>query len=83
MDDVLAGNQAKFGHDPPIYLRSMTATRIPSPAKVRAAIVDPVPPQGITRSKSSNCDSLDRCPDEVLLVLFMMFPLQKVLHRDR
>ena len=33
----LLGRQAMFGHDPPMYLRSMTATRFPSPAKVQAA----------------------------------------------
>jgi len=27
--DVLLGEQARFGHDPPMYLRSMTATRCP------------------------------------------------------
>src|SRR6266436_3841435 len=32
----LLGKQAMFGHDPPMYLRSMTATCLPSPAKVHA-----------------------------------------------
>jgi hypothetical protein len=49
----LLGKQAMFGHDPPMYLRSITATRCPLPAKVHAAIVDPVPPPKITRSNSS------------------------------
>src|SRR5271156_2702318 len=49
----LLGRQAMFGHDPPMYLRSITATRCPWPAKVHAAIVDPVPPPRITRSYSS------------------------------
>src|SRR2546422_7301387 len=49
----LLGRHAMFGHDPPTYLRSMTATRCPRPAKVHAATVDPVPPPRITRSNSS------------------------------
>src|SRR2546425_1810056 len=51
----LLGKHAMFGHDPPIYLRSMTATCFPSPAKVHAAMVEPVPPPRITRSNSSGC----------------------------
>src|SRR5579862_7020687 len=49
----LLGKHAMFGHDPPMYLRSTTATRFPSPAKVHAATVEPVPPPRITRSNSS------------------------------
>jgi hypothetical protein len=41
----LLGIQAMFGQDPPIYLRSMTTTRFPSPAMDHAASVDPVPPE--------------------------------------
>src|SRR5260370_42279920 len=48
----LLGRHAMFGHDPPMYLRSMTATRFPCPAKVHTAMVDPVPPPRITRSNS-------------------------------
>ena len=51
----LLGKHAMFGHDPPMYLRSTTATRLPSPAKVQAAMVEPVPPPRITRSNSSGC----------------------------
>src|SRR3979411_2865523 len=51
----LLGKHAMFGHDPPMYLRSMTATCFPSPAKVHAAMVEPVPPPRITRSNSSGC----------------------------
>jgi hypothetical protein len=29
VNDVLLGKQATFGHDPPMYLRSMTTTRCP------------------------------------------------------
>src|SRR6185312_7022383 len=58
----LLGKQAIFGHDPPMYLRSITATRCPCPANVQAAMVDPVPPPRITKSNSS---------DELLLVLLM------------
>ena len=46
----LLGRQATFGHDPPMYLRSTTATRFPSLANVHAATVDPVPPPRITKS---------------------------------
>ena len=53
----LLGKHAMFGHDPPMYLRSMTATRCPSPANVQAAIVDPVPPPRITRSYCSRSGS--------------------------
>jgi len=41
----LLGKHAMFGHDPPMYLRSTTATCFPSPAKVHAAMVEPVPPR--------------------------------------
>src|SRR6202030_3525973 len=51
----LLGKHAMFGHDPPTYLRSTTATRFPSPAKVHAATVEPMPPPRITRSNSSGC----------------------------
>src|SRR3989441_12511520 len=40
----LLGKHAMFGHDPPMYLRSTTATCFPSPANVHAAMVGPVPP---------------------------------------
>jgi len=40
----LLGKHAMFGHDPPMYLRSTTATCFPSPANVHAAMVEPVPP---------------------------------------
>src|SRR5712691_6272874 len=66
----LLGKHAMFGHDPPIYLRSTTATRFPSPAKVHAAMVDPVPPPRITRSNSSGC-ILPGWVDELFFVLFM------------
>src|SRR5215813_14523410 len=49
----LLGRQAIFGHDPPMYLRSITSTRCPSPAKVHAAIVPPVPLPRMTTSYSS------------------------------
>src|SRR5258705_11481013 len=51
----LLGKHAMFGQEPPIYLRSTTATRLPSPAKVHAAMVEPVPPPTTTRSNSSGC----------------------------
>src|SRR5262249_52940863 len=51
----LLGRQAMFGQDPPIYLRSITATRFPSPANVHAATVETVPPPRMTKSNSSGC----------------------------
>ena len=47
----LLGKQAIFGHDPPMYLRSITATRCPCPANVHAAIVDPVPPPQVAQPR--------------------------------
>src|SRR5580704_786939 len=67
----LLGRHAMFGHDPPMYLRSTTATRLPSPAKVHAATVEPVPPPRITRSKSSGCVFLLAWGDWEVSVLFM------------
>src|SRR5437016_8780178 len=68
----LLGKHAMFGHDPPMYLRSTTATRLPSPANVHAAMVEPVPPPRITRSNSSGCDFLKTWADgEGSSVLFM------------
>src|SRR5580658_10050852 len=67
----LLGRHAMFGHDPPMYLRSMTATRFPSPANVHAATVDPVPPPRITRSNSSGWVFLGASADEVFSRLFM------------
>src|SRR5579864_2154431 len=67
----LLGKHAMFGHDPPMYLRSTTATRLPSPANVQAATVDPVPPPRITRSNSSGCDFLRTWADEKVSVLVM------------
>src|SRR5579862_4109222 len=63
----LLGRQAILGQEPPIYLRSTTATRLPCPANVHAATVDPVPPPRITTSKSSGSDCRDDCCAEVLL----------------
>src|SRR5262245_15682450 len=60
-----------FGHDPPMYLRSITATRCPLPAKVHAAIVEPVPPPRITRSNSSGPVLFGDRDGEVFCVLFM------------
>src|SRR6266852_4834652 len=67
----LLGRHAILGQEPPIYLRSTTATRLPSPANVQAAMVEPVPPPRITRSNSSGCVFLRTWADEVLSVLFM------------
>src|SRR5437870_12342601 len=59
------------GQDPPIYLRSTTATHLPSPANVHAAMVEPVPPSRITRSNSSGCDFLRTGADGQVSLLFM------------
>src|ERR1700739_4612864 len=64
----LLGKHAMFGHDPPIYLRSTTATRLPSSPKAPPAWAEPVPPPRITRSNSSGCVFLGI---EVLVVRFM------------
>src|SRR5260370_5961505 len=67
----LLGRHAILGQEPPIYLRSTTATRLPSPANVHAAMVEPVPPPRITRSNSSGCDFLRTWADGEVSVLFM------------
>src|SRR5207253_3726233 len=67
----LLGRHAILGQEPPIYLRSTTATRLPSPANVHASMVDPVPPPRITRSNSSGCDFLRTWADREVSVLFM------------
>src|ERR1700761_905303 len=78
----LLGRHAMFGHDPPMYLRSIAATRLPSPAKVHAAIVDPVPPPRISRSKSSIFASFDDCTDDVFFEFFIPVSSQELLHSD-
>src|SRR5262249_17297346 len=70
----LLGRHAIFGHDPPMYLRSITATRFPSAANVQAARVEPVPPPRITRSNSSGGVFLMAWTDEVFSVVFMRSP---------
>src|ERR1700758_1948890 len=67
----LLGRHAILGQEPPTYLRSRTATRLPSPANVHAATVEPVPPPRITRSNSSGCDFLRTWADGEVSVLFM------------
>src|SRR6266478_4126177 len=77
----LLGKHAMFGQEPPIYLRSTTATRLPSPAKVHAAMVEPVPPPRITRSNSSGCDFLRTWADGEVSVLFMrLFLSEQQVH---
>src|SRR5260370_23375572 len=74
---LVLGNRGLLGHDPPIYLRSTTATRFPSPAKVHAAMVEPVPPPRITRSNSSGCVFLRTITDELLSMRFMLVILSE------
>ncbi len=77
----LLGKHAMFGHDPPMYLRSTTATCFPSPAKIHAAMVEPVPPPRITRSNSSGCVFLRAWADEAFFVLFMrIFLSERQVH---
>src|SRR2546423_15562426 len=77
----LLGKHAMFGHAPPMYLRSTTATRLPSPAKVHAAMVEPVPPPRITRSNSSGCVSLRTQADGEVSVLFtLLLPSEQQGH---
>src|ERR1700740_1551992 len=77
----LLGKHAMFGHDPPRYLRSTTATRLPSPANVHAAIVEPVPPPRLRRSNSSGCVFVLDWAGEAVLVLFMpIFLSQQQVH---
>src|ERR1700751_3799769 len=78
----LLGRHAMFGHDPPMYLRSIAATRLPSAAKVHAAIVDPVPPPRISTSKSSIFASFDTRADEVSFEFFIPVSSQEVLYSD-
>src|ERR1043166_7803639 len=77
----LLGRQAMFGHDPPTYWRSITATRWPCLAKVHAAMVDPVPPPRITRSNASESVFFNDWADEVFFVLFMrIFLSERQVH---
>src|SRR5262249_27519909 len=78
----LLGRHAMLGHDPPMYLRSTTATRFPSAANIQPAIVDPVPPPRITKSNSSGCVSLDVWADEAFsLHIHATFPFCAVSFR--
>src|SRR5215467_8306398 len=70
----LLGRHATLGQDPPMYFRSTTATRLPSLAKVHAAIVEPVPPPRITRSNSSGFTLLRTSENEGSRVLFIRTP---------
>src|SRR5215831_19862347 len=74
----LLGRQAMLGQDPPMYLRSMTATRCPSPAKVQAAMVDPVPPPRITRSNSSGRVMLSAWDEETFVVVMGLVLSQRL-----
>src|SRR5580693_8990419 len=77
----LLGRHAILGQEPPIYLRSTTATRLPSPANVHAATVEPVPPPRITRSKSSGCVFLLAWGDGEVSALFMrIFLCERPVH---
>src|SRR5438552_12188737 len=76
----LLGRHAILGQEPPIYLRSTTATRLPSPANVHAATVEPVPPPRITRSNSSGCDFLTWAGGEVSVPFMRLFLSERQVH---
>src|SRR6266478_6880937 len=77
----LLGKHAMFGQEPPMYLRSTTATRLPSPANVHAAMVEPVPPPRISRSNSSGLFFLRTWADGEVSVLFMrLFLSEQQVH---
>src|SRR6516162_5251879 len=67
----LLGRHAMFGHEPPMYFRSTTATRFPSAANVQAATVEPVPPPRIKRSYSSGCVFWNGCEGKDVSWFFM------------
>src|SRR5579862_1683522 len=71
----LLGRQAMFGHDPPMYLRSITATRCPC-----LATVHPVPPPRITRSNSSGSVFLSEWADEIVSTLMRLFLSERQVH---
>src|SRR5207253_10143036 len=56
----LLGRHAMFGHAPPTYFRSMTATRLPSEPRVQARSLPPAPLPRMTMSYSSTFGMLDR-----------------------
>src|SRR5260370_37407723 len=72
----LLGRHAILGQEPPMYLRSTTATRFPSPANVQAAMVEPVPPPRMTRANSSGC-ALSSLADGVLFTRFVRVVLSE------
>src|SRR5215471_15810496 len=77
----LLGRQAMFGHEPPMYFRSTTATRFPSAANVQAATVEPVPPPRITKSYSSSCGfSTTRADGEVSALFMRLFLSERQAH---
>src|ERR1700730_1085500 len=65
----LLGRQAMFGHDPPMYLRSITATRCPCSARVQPVSFDPAPLPRTTRSYSSGSGFLGNCAEETFSIL--------------
>src|SRR5437879_9220161 len=79
----LLGRHAILGQEPPIYLRSTIATRLPSPANVHAATVEPVPPPRITRSNSSGCDFLTWANGEVSVPFMRLFLSEHWASRSR
>src|SRR5215510_14568083 len=77
----LLGRQAMFGHDPPTYWRSITATRWPWLANVHAVLFDLVRPPRITRSYASESVFFNDWADEVFFVLFMrIFLSERQVH---
>jgi len=73
----LLGKHAMFGHDPPMYLRSTTATCFPSAAKVHAAKVEPVPPRESPNQILPAAFFLGAWASEAFFVLLMRTPLSE------
>src|SRR5207248_11451824 len=59
----LLGRQAMFGQEPPIYFRSILATRCPSLARVHAMYLAPSP---VPRTTKSYSDDVALGPSTVL-----------------
>src|SRR5215813_11420713 len=73
----LLGRQAMLWHEPPMYLRSISATRFPCSAVVHAATFDPVPLPSTTRSNSS---VFGACVEGTLFLAICSAPSEKYLH---
>src|SRR5215475_6681643 len=71
----LLGRHAMLWHEPPMYLRSIRATRFPCSAVVHAATFAPVPLPSTTRSNSSNFGA---CVEGTLFVVIRYFSFREI-----